>query len=88
MKKQIENSLMEILKDLLGIDISALPDEAKKYPLLSAKFGIEPYQMIKFMEAVEKKFEFKVSQEDIVDRKFNTFLDIVEIIMKSKIEKG
>ena len=32
--------------ELFSIDMSSLPKEARKYPLLSEKFGIEPYQMV------------------------------------------
>ena len=68
------------------IDINALPNEARDYPLLSERFGIEPYQMIIFMETVEEKFEIRVPESAIGERKFNTFNDIVKIIIAEKGE--
>ena len=55
MGEQVRNGLSEVVKETLKIDINALPDEAKNFPLLSGKFGVEPYQMISFLEAVEDK---------------------------------
>lgn len=84
MEEQVRNGLSEVVKETLKIDINALPDEAKNFPLLSGKFGVEPYQMISFLEAVEDKFGIKVPEIAIAERKFNTFNDIVEIIISEK----
>ena len=75
MGEQVRNGLSEVVKETLKIDINALPDEAKNFPLLSGKFGVEPYQMISFLEAVEDKFGIKVPEIAIAERKFNTFND-------------
>lgn len=85
MEEQVCSVLSEVVKEVLKIDIGALPDEARDYPLLSGKFGVEPYQMITFLEVVEDKFKIKVPEIAIAERKFNTFNDIVEIII---LEKG
>lgn len=87
MEEQIQKALSQTAKEILEIDFNSLPQEAKNYPLLSAKFGIEPYQMIAFMEAVEEKFNIKVPESAIAERKFNTFHDIVHIIISEKGEK-
>ena len=42
--------------------------------------------MISFLEAVEDKFGIKVPEIAIAERKFNTFNDIVEIIISEKGE--
>lgn len=84
MDVQIQKSLSELVKEILKIDLSSLLEEAKDYPLLSGRFGIEPYQMITFMEVVEKKFKIKVPESAIVERKFNTFNNILEIIISEK----
>ncbi len=86
MEDQVRNGLSEVVKEVLRIDINTLPDEAKNYPLLSGKFGVEPYQMITFLESVEDKFKIKVPEVAIAERKFNTFNDIVEIIVSEKGE--
>ncbi len=86
MENQVKTLLAEILVELFGIDINALPNEARDYPLLSERFGIEPYQMIIFMETVEEKFEIRVPESAIGERKFNTFNDIVKIIIAEKGE--
>lgn len=86
MEDQVRSVLSEVLKEVLKIDIGALPDEAKDYPLLSGKFGVEPYQMITFLEVVEDKFKIKIPEIAIGKRKFNTFNDIVEIIISEKGE--
>lgn len=86
MEDQVCNGLSEVVKEVLKIDINTLPDEAKNYPLLSGKFGVEPYQMITFLEAVEDKFKIKIPEVAIAERKFNTFNDIVEIIISEKGE--
>lgn len=86
MEDQVRSVLSKVVKEVLKIDIDALPDEAKNYPLLSGKFGVEPYQMITFMEVVENTFKIKVPEVAIVERKFNAFNDIVEIIISEKGE--
>lgn len=42
--------------------------------------------MIIFMETVEEKFEIRVPESAIGERKFNTFNDIVKIIIAEKGE--
>jgi len=86
MEDQVCSVLSKVVKEVLNIDIDALPDEAKNYPLLSGKFGVEPYQMITFMEVVENTFKIKVPEVAIAERKFNTFNDIIEIIISEKGE--
>lgn len=86
MEDQVHSVLSKVVKEVLKIDIDALPDEAKNYPLLSGKFGVEPYQMIRFLEVVEDTFKIKVPEVAIAERKFNTFNDIVEIIISEKGE--
>lgn len=86
MEDQVRSVLSKVAKEVLKIDIDALPDEAKNYPLLSGKFGVEPYQMITFLEVVEETFKIKVPEVAIAERKFNTFNDIVEIIISEKGE--
>lgn len=86
MEEQICNLLSRILMELFNIDMSSLPKEARKYPLLSEKFGIEPYQMIAFMEAVEETFEIKIPESAIVNQAFNSFDGIIKIIISEKGE--
>lgn len=78
--------LSKVIKEVLKIDIDALPDEAKNFPILSGKFGVEPSQMITFLEMVEDTFKIKVLEAAIAERRFNTFNDIVEIIISQKGE--
>lgn len=86
MEEQISNLLSKILMELFGIDMNALPEEVRKYPLLSERFGIEPYQMIAFMENIEETFEIKIPESAIVDQKFNSFDDIIKIIISERGE--
>lgn len=55
--------------------------------LLSAKFEVEPYQMLVLLEAIENKYQIKISQEDIENRKFNSYADILQIINKENERK-
>ena len=86
MEEQINNLLSNILIELFGIDMNSLPKEARKYPLLSEKFSIDPYQMVAFMEAVEETFEIKIPESAIVNQTFNSFDDIIKIIISEKGE--
>ena len=86
MEEQINNLLSNILMELFGIDMNAFPKEARKYPLLSERFGIEPYQMVAFMEKVEETFEIKIPESAILDQKFDSFDDIIKIIISEKGE--
>lgn len=86
MEEQVNNLLSNILIELFGIDMNTLPKDARKYPLLSEKFGIEPYQMVAFMENVEETFEIKIPESAIVNQKFNSFDDIIKIIISEKGE--
>ena len=86
MEEQRVNLLSRILMELFNIDMSSLPKEARKYPLLSEKFGIEPYQMVAFMETVEETFGIKIPESAIVTQKFDSFDDIIKIIISEKGE--
>ena len=86
MEEQIVNLLSSILMELFSIDMSSLPKEARKYSLLSEKFGIEPYQMVAFMETVEETFGIKIPESAIVTQKFDSFDDIIKIIISEKGE--
>ena len=86
MEDQIGNLLSKILMELFNIDMYSLPKEARKYPLLSEKFGIEPYQMVAFMETIEDTFEIKIPENAILNQAFNSFDGIIKIIISEKGE--
>lgn len=86
MEEQISNLLNNILMKLFNIDMSSFPKEARKYPLLSEKFNIEPYQMVALMEAVEETFEIEIPENAIVNQTFNSFDGIIKIIISEKGE--
>lgn len=75
----MEQELKKIIKDTLFIDINQLTEEEKKYPLLSSRFNILPYQMLVFFTRVEEKFEIKIKEEDIVEGNFNCYRDILKV---------
>lgn len=75
----MEEELKKIIKDTLCIDINQLTEEEKKYPLLSSRFEVLPYQMLVFFSRVEEKLEIKIEEQDIVEGNFNCYLDILKI---------
>lgn len=87
MRKQAEDLLAKIVKEALKVDITALPEEAGKYPLLSERFGVEPFQMIHFLDRVEQEFRLRIPDEAIAEHGFNAFDDIVEIIIGCRLEE-
>ena len=39
----IEKKLKELLKSVVNVDIDSFPEEARKFPLLSARFNVYPH---------------------------------------------
>ena len=81
----VEKQLGEIIKECMDIDISKFSEEEKNYPLLSARLGGLPYQMLALLIKVERLFDIKIDNQKIADGKFNTYNNILTLI-KDKLE--
>lgn len=79
----MEEELKKLIKDTLCIDINQLTKEEKKYPLLSSRFDILPYQMLVLFSRVEEQFEIKIEEQDILNGNFNCYSDILKICEKA-----
>lgn len=65
---------------MTGINVEQLSDEEKVYPLLSARLGGMPYQMLVLFMKVEDTFKIKIDSQKVADGKFNTYRDILELV--------
>ncbi|MDE7423851.1 MAG: hypothetical protein K2N51_09185 [Lachnospiraceae bacterium] len=78
----MEEKIKEMIKTTLNVNIDNMTEEEKDYPLLSKRFDVMPYQMLVFFTRVEKEFGIKISNESIVDGKFNSYNDISKIVLE------
>lgn len=77
----MEEQLKEIIYKTLNINVDAMTDEEKDYPLLSKRLGVLPYQMLVFFTRVEKEMGVTISDEDIGAGKFNAYNSIRRLIL-------
>ena len=76
----IEEQLKKLIKECTDIDVDHLSDEEKAYPLLSARLGGMPYQMLVLFVKVENTFGIEVDSQKVADGKFNAYTDILRLI--------
>ena len=76
----MEEKLKELIYKTLNIDIDAMTDEEKDYPLLSKRFGVLPYQMLVFFTRLEKEMGVVIPDEAIGAGKFNAYNSIWSLV--------
>ncbi len=76
----MEEKLKDLIDKTLSVDIDRLTEEERNYPLLSRRFNVMPYQMLVLFTRIEEELAIRISDEDIVNGKFNSYNDIVNII--------
>lgn len=76
----IEKQLKKLIKECMDIDVNQLTDEEKAYPLLSARLGGMPDQMLVLFVKVENTFGIEIDSQKVADGKFNAYTDILRLI--------
>lgn len=76
----MEEKLKNLIGKTLSVDIDKLTEEERNYPLLSRRFNVMPYQMLVLFTRIEEELAIRISDEAIVNGKFNSYNDIVNII--------
>lgn len=83
----IEKKLKELLKSVINVDIDSFPEEARKFPLLSARFNVYPHQMMGLFLKVEQAFKIEVPDSAIDAGTFNSFDGILSVVREALNEK-
>lgn len=79
----IEERLKKILWDKFNIDLSFWDENKVDADLLSTTVGLVPRDLIYLLYYVEKEFNIKIKDEDIINRKFSSLKNIKDIILDS-----
>lgn len=80
-QSDIVSKLISILNDKFKVDFSDRWKEVKDKPLLGYSIKMRPRHLVYLFFEIEKVFGITISQEHIIDGKFNTFENIVGIIL-------
>ncbi|HOM03449.1 MAG TPA: peptide maturation system acyl carrier-related protein [Acetivibrio sp.] len=79
--------LLTMLKDEFQWDYIDVWEEIKDKPLLGYDMGMRPRHLVYLFFSIEKYFGITIHEKYIIDGRFNTLANIVEII-KEELECG
>ena len=79
--------LNEVFKEKTGIDFNS-KESLKNVNLFSDKINLQPRDLVTVCISIEKIFDIKFDEKEFLDRKFDTFNKIVELIKKYCEKKG
>lgn len=76
--------LADIFYKRFGLDLSNKDHALRRKNFFSKDLGLEPRDLLYLFFDIEKEFDIKIPESDILGNKFCTFNDIVEIICSGK----
>lgn len=79
---QEETQLKEIMKTVIHVDMDQLPEEAKNFPILSARFDVKPHEMMGLYLKIEEAFQIEISDSAIEQERFQSFSGILKVILE------
>ena len=80
----------EDIKDILikiGIDSELITEENKYLPLTGNKFNMSSVQLAYLLLEIEKKYDLKINESDLINEGFNTINNIIEIVRRELKKK-
>ena len=81
----------EDIKDILikiGIDSEVSTEEKKYLPLTGNKFNMSSVQLAYLLLEIEKKYDLKINESDLINEGFNTINNIIEIVRREVTKKN
>lgn len=79
MKDDYVNDLNELLKERTGINFEEKP-EIHKEPFLGAKIGCPVRELAVILFEIEKKFNIKIPEKDVLEGRFDCYENVKQII--------
>jgi peptide maturation system acyl carrier-related protein len=79
-KDNIEIRLNDIFKDRFKIDFDGKEKELLNANLLGSSIYLTPTDLLYLFRDIENEFDINIPQKEVVDGKFSSFNNIVEII--------
>ncbi len=76
----IKETILKIFNERFKIDIARKWNELQDLHFLSNKFGMAPRDLLYLHSDIEGEFDIKISEEHIVNDKFTTLNNIIQII--------
>ena len=81
----------EDIKDILikiGIDSELITEENKYLQLTGNKFNMSSVQLAYLLLEIEKKYDLKINESDLINEGFNTINNIIEIVRREVTKKN
>lgn len=81
----------EDIKDILikiGIDSELITEENKYLPLTGNKFNMSSVQLAYLLLEIEKIYDLKINESDLINEGFNTINNIIEIVRREVTKKN
>lgn len=79
-KRVIDN----ILTEKLHFDVTKLTDQQKGESLLSPQYGFMAIDLFVLYMELEKELNVHFAQEDVIEKRFDVYNNIVDCIMEKK----
>ncbi len=91
-KIMIKETLSKIFNERFKINISNKWNEVQDLHFLSNKFGMAPRDLLYLHYDIEREFDINISEEHIVNDRFTTLNNIIQIIsyelkVKASVDK-
>lgn len=80
-RDEVEIAINDILVNMIHFDIAGLTDEQKNESLLNPKYGFMAIDLFVLYMELENKLGIHFSQNDIIDRRFDVYNNIVDSIL-------
>jgi peptide maturation system acyl carrier-related protein len=77
---QIEERLKNIFKSRFDKDMDKYNESILDKELLGFDIGMKPRDLLYLFFDIEKEFDIKIPEKDIVEKKFNSFNNITAVI--------
>lgn len=84
-KEDILLNVKDIFFKVFNIDLEKFEGNYLDEELLGKKIGFVPRHLLYLYFEIEKKFNISIPQENVVDEKFNTLNNIINIIYMQQI---
>lgn len=79
-KTNIEKKLEDIFLNRFQLNFKELENSAKNDPLLGSKINLAPRDLLYVFVDIEEEFNITIPEDCIVEGKFDTFYNILDII--------
>jgi peptide maturation system acyl carrier-related protein len=85
LSKSVETDFEQLFNKMFNLKKRFESDATLKDEyLMGKKIGLQPRELLCLFFAIEKKFNIKIPQEDIVNNRFDTYNKILDLVCELK----